>query len=353
MAKVEEPYRISGQQLVDTRSDRPIIDCPLSMKIGLSGGIQMGSTVVIGGKPGCGKTTVSLQCAANAQNQFGSKVFFFPIEGRLTQQVFKQIKGIKLDAKNFEVILPPPIEKQGKVIGHKKWHAQQWWTEIGRTIQENPESIIIVDSIANLSTEKEQSEGMGYFPRGSAQAIEAQFCRIYGDLIIPSGVTLFLLTHVQANVSGYGPLLQLKVGNHIRHQADILLFAKSVEKWKEQDGRIRGHDIIFSVEKSGMGQSSLEFRLPLRYSVGIDDIQDVFNHAVTWGIIKRKGAWYSLPFIESDGKFLYIDESEDVGKNEENLIKASGEQGAWKWLADHKKETKLLNKIMLDKLLIS
>jgi predicted ATP-dependent serine protease len=188
MAKSEdEIYRVSGKQFVEDRAARNIVTMTPSLDTGLSGGIPQGCTVVIGGKPGLGKTSLSLQYAANAQNAFGSKVFFFPIEGRLTQQIFGQIRGIKLDEKSFEVVLPPPIRnKEGKVLGHKKWNAQEWWTEIGKTVQANPGSVIIVDSIASLSSDKEISEGMGYQGRGDLQKAESQFCRIYGNLIVPS-----------------------------------------------------------------------------------------------------------------------------------------------------------------------
>lgn len=343
-----EPYRISGAQLIEERSSRAIIPLCLSADVGLGGGIPMGCTVVIGGKFGFGKTTVALQYAANAQNLYESKVFVYPIEGRLTQQVFGQIRGIKTSAKDLEVVLPPPIYKKDKVIGHKKWDAQKWWEIIGTGIQDNPGSIHIVDSISNLSTERELSEGLGFQGRGEDKKIEAQFCRIYGDLTIASGSVLFLLCQIMANTSGYGAASSIKVGNSIKHQADIILSGKSLEKWPEENKRIRGHNMIYNVEKSAMGQSSLDVMIPLAYGVGIDEGRDVMNHAINFSMITKSGAWYRLPFIETDGKFIYTEITED---NEDNVVKVQGENAVAKWLNEHEDELKLLTALLKERLM--
>jgi RecA/RadA recombinase len=295
MPKEDEAFKMSATQLYEISKSRDVIPCSLSADVGLGGGIPLGSMVLIGGKTGLGKTTTSLQYAANAQKIYGSEIFFYPPEGRLTHMVLSQTRGLNRD--KMQIILPPSIEdKKGKILGHTKWPADRWWKEIIETIRNTRRSIVIVDSISSLSTEKEQSEGMGYQGRGDLQKLEAQFCRMIGDLIIPNQITVFLLAQTQANTSGYGPPIQIKAGNAIRFQSDIILVGKSVEKWNEEDGRIRGHDMKFYVEKSALGPPNLEITIPLRYGYGIDDIKDVINHCITWNIIKKNGSWFYLPF---------------------------------------------------------
>jgi RecA/RadA recombinase len=352
--KTDKAYRISAQQLIDESKSRQIIPCTLSFDIGLGGGIPLGATVVIAGKSKSGKSTSSLQFGANAQNLYGCKIFYFNIEGRLTDLVLKQIQGIQLDKDHFEVVMPPPIyDTKDKLVGYTKWSAERWWDEIGQCIINNPNSIIIVDSIAALSTEKETSESMGYQDRGGRNKIEAEFCRKYGDLVVPSRVTLFLISQIQANTSGYGPPLQAKVGNAVKHLADVNMFCKNTEKWKpDAQGRILGHDIIYAVEASALGPPHMEMKVPLRYGYGIDNIQDVVTHALTWNIIVRGGAWYKLPFLEKDDKFEYIDisgMSEDE-LDESGVVKIQGEMATRNWFLVHPDQLKIVEKLIRDKI---
>ena len=337
MAKEASAHRISADQLLEQSDNRDIIPCTLSSDIGLGGGIPLGCTVVLGGRPGSGKTSKTLQYAANAQNMFGSKVFFFNVEGRLGKLVMSQIRGLKTDIDHFEVVMPPAItNKSGEVVGYQKWSAEKWWDEIGCTIENNPKSVVIVDSIASLSSEREISEAMGYSGRGDKQKIEAQFCRHYGDLVIPNQVAFFCLTQVQANTSGYGAGLQMKAGNALQHQADALLFCKRIDKWDaNSDGKILGHNIIFEVQKSPLGPPFVTFEVPLRYGYGIDTTQDIIKHALNWGMIKRNGAWYSLPYIQSEDEFTY-----SPVESTENPVKVQGEAKLHEWMINHPDQLK-------------
>jgi recombination protein RecA len=322
MAEKEKPFRGSGQQVIDMRAARGVLKCTPAADIGFGGGIVRGGIVVIAGKSGIGKTTLALQYAANAQRDFGAKVFFFPVEGRFNDRTFKQIRNIKLDQDHFEVIAPPPILKDKEIVGHKKWNANQWWTIIGDTVVENPGSILIVDSISTLTSEREQAEGMGYQGRGDLQKSDAQFTRLYGDVVVPNGSTLFLLTQIQANTSGYGPPIIPKLSNSLYHQSDLVIQGKSIEKWKEEDGRIRGHNMVYTVIKNAGSDPYNDVTIPLRFGYGVDVAKDVVDHAVLFNIVQRDGAWYTLPFILAD-KDVICDSS--FSKKDGKYVKLQGE----------------------------
>jgi recombination protein RecA len=326
--KEEKPYRISAQQLYETTKSRDVIPCTLSSDIALGGGIPRGCTVLIGGRQKMGKTTLCFEYAARSQKLFGCKVFVFPVEGRLTHLVMDQVKS--LDKASVEVVNPPAIfDKAGKVVGFKKFSSEQWWKVIGETIENHPGCVMIVDSIANLSSEKEQSEGMGFQDRGGRNKLEAEFCRKYGNLVVANQITLFLITQVQANTSGYGPPTQMKVGNQIKFQADIILMGKNIEKWPETNGRILGHDSVYVVECSALGPPFMELKIPLRYGDGIDRIKDIVTHSINWGIIEKSGAWFTTPFVDKDGKPEYV----ELGDEKIKYYKFQGEENTRSWLS--------------------
>jgi recombination protein RecA len=242
--------------------------------------------------------------------------------------------------------MPPPIsDKKGNIIGYKKWGAEKWFAAIGETIEKYPGSVIIVDSLANLSSEREQSEDMGFQDRGGRNKLEAEFCRKYGNIIVPNQIALFLLTQIQANTSGYGPSMQGKVGNHVKHQADIIIFGKTFEKWPDDKGRILGHDMVYTVECSALGPPFMEMRIPLRYGYGIDNLQDIVTHAINWGIIDKAGAWYTLPFVEEDGKVTY----KELGQEDVKYVKAQGESNIRNWLLIRPDQAKFLEHMIREK----
>lgn len=369
------PYRISAQELFDKTKNRKVIPLTLSADITLGGGVPLGCTVVIGGKQKLGKTTCALQYAANAQNLYGVKVFFFPIEGRLTHKVLSQIQGIKLDIDHFEIVLPPVLkDKKGNEVGHTKWSAEKWWDLIGSTINENPGSIIIVDSISQLCSEKELSEDIGYQDRGGSKKSESQFVRKYGENVVQQGVTIFLLAQIQANTSGYGAPIQAKFGNAVKHMADVILFGKSIEKWAPVNDKILGHDMIYTVEESALSAPYSEMRVPLRYGYGIDRPKDVIQQASNLDIIKVGGSWYTLPFAKVKKKDKKGVETEEIviGSLEEpakkgetytihdiktqeqipdaEIIKIQGENGVWQWLMLNTKQLDQLDKLVRERL---
>lgn len=345
-----ELYKITAEQLFSQRKTRKIIPCSLSSDIGLNGGVPLGAAVLLGGRQKSGKTTWSLQVAANAQLLYGSEIYFFPAEGRLTNQTLDQIRN--LDKSKVNVVLPPPIlDKKGQIIGHEKWHAEQWWKAIGKTITDRPNSVLIVDSISSMSSEREISENIGFMGRGEQQKIEAQFCRLYGDLIIANNVTVIFIAQVQANTSGYGPALQMKCGNSLKFQADIVMFCKGIEKWDpDSEGRIKGHNINITIETSALGPPHVDISIPLRYGFGIDTIKDTITHAITWGYIRKGGAWYTLPFMEKNGKFEF---QESIPDDAEGFVRVQGEERVWQWFSkiENQEHLKLLELKIREKIL--
>lgn len=353
MAKTEEKSAciFSASQLIERSKNRDIITACLSADVGLGGGIPIGCTVLVGGRAKSGKTTTVLQYAANAQEKYGSEIYYCNIEGRLDHKTLSQIRNLNLE--KMHIVMGPAIyDSKRNIIGHRKMSSQEWWDKIGSLIIEHPKSIIIVDSVSALAEEAELAAGMGHMSRGGLQKIEAQFQRQYGDLIMPNGVTLFLLAHIQANTSGYGEQTVIKCGNAIKHLADAIIFIKGIEKWKANaNGRIMGHYMIWRIEHSPLGPPLIDTKVPLKYGTGLDHIGDVVDNALNWDIIASSGSWYVIPFIEKEESFVYteVPESKDEQKN---FVKLQGEELLKKWFEDHPEQFKIIEEKTKEKIFI-
>lgn len=336
-----EQFRISADKLIEQSKNRKIIPLSITADISLGGGVPLGCTVLIGGLFKSGKTTISMQYGANAQNLYGSKIFFYPIEGRLTSKIFDQIKNVKTDEDNFIVVMPPPIydsKNKEEIIGYQKWTSPEWWTAIGNNIKDNPFSIHIVDSISAMASAGEASEDVGKQERGSLQKDQSQFTRKFGDLVVANRCTVFLIAQIQANTSGYGHPTQIKAGNSIKHQADVILEIMKTEKWKvEKEGMPPvGHDICVKCTESALGPPHVEFKVPLRYGVGIDTLKDLISSASNFDLIKVSGSWYNLPFKETkDGKIEYT-------TDEKLFVKTQGENKTYQWFLIRPEAQKIL-----------
>jgi recombination protein RecA len=215
------------------------------------------------------------------------------------------------------------------------------------------------------------SEDIGYQDRGASKKNESQFVRKYGESIVRNEVTAFLLAQIQANPTGYGAPTQIKVGNTIRHQADVILNGKSVDKWAPTSGeKILGHDMVYYVEESALGSPYVEMKVPLRYGYGIDKPKDVIQHASNLDVIKLGGAWYTLPYIEVEEdkkksyKLVILEDPEDKKKEDyivrdiatnkiikdPKIVKFQGEGNVWQWLMLNPKHLEEIEKLVREKL---
>jgi hypothetical protein len=186
---------------------------------------------------------------------------------------------------------------------------------------------------------------MGTQERGTLQKDQAQWARLYGDMVIANRCTVFLIAQIQANTSGYGAPTQMKVGNALKHQADCILFFKDAQKWKgssTDDAKKPplGHDITVECVESALGPPHVEFKIPLRFGEGIDTLKDLIDNAVNWDIIKLAGAWYNIPMKEDKGgKLKHTEDSEEY-------TKLQGENKVRQWFSIRPEAVKILEELL-------
>lgn len=147
--------RMHGEGIIAPATDalaprsRDILPTPLSLDISLGGGIPDGTICLITGKPKSGKTTLCLELIKNAQ-LLNRPTFYINIEKRCTPSLLATIQG--LDPSKLQVI-PHQIDKP--------LTAEDYLNIIERITKTQEKAVIVVDSIAALSTMTEQEEQIG------------------------------------------------------------------------------------------------------------------------------------------------------------------------------------------------
>jgi recombination protein RecA len=289
---------LSGNSIVDKES--VIIPVSPSLDLVLNGGIPEGSFVIFTGQPKCGKTTTSLDFAATAQKaeyqgelKKPRKVYYLNIEGRLKKRDLEGIPG--LDLENFDVI----GSQQGKIL-----HAEEYLQIAERIINEEPGSVIIIDSYSALCTEAEITSGMDKMQRADGAKLLAKFCRKVANVIPVNKNIVIGITHLMGN-PGYGTVeWKEKSGQAIAYQTDIKIKAKFFKKWNLSDDSPQiGQEVEWEVLCSALGPPGGTIKSYIRYGQGIDKQTELLSLSVDMGLIAKGGAWYTISTVEDKPKF--------------------------------------------------
>ena len=286
--------RVYGKGIIDNAANalpprsREILNCPLSLDIALSGGIPDGSVTLITGRPKSGKTTICLELLKNAQLK-NRPTFYINIERRCTPALLSTIKG--LDLENLQVV-PNKIETP--------LSAEDYLTIIERIIKDQKRAVIVVDSIAALSTMIEQQETIGSNKdMAGIPKILSSFFRRTQQTIDTNDIILIFISQVMTNREPRGPKYTEKGGLAIQYACSTWLSVSWVSPWDKNPeiNAPEGHDIHIRVNASSLGRPLIPCILPLRYGSGIDRIRDVVTNCENLGFIEKSAAWYSIPSL--------------------------------------------------------
>ena len=289
---------LSAASIVDQES--VIIPVSPSLDMILGGGIPEGSFVVFTGQPKCGKTTTSLDFAATAQKpeygygpyKDGRRVYYLNIEGRLKKRDLEGIPNLNLD--KFDVI----GSKTGKIL-----HAEEYLQIAERIINQEPGSVIIIDSYSALCTEAEITSDMGKMQRADGAKLLAKFCRKVANVIPVNKNIVIGITHLMGNPTGYGAEFKEKSGQAIAYQTDIKLRAKSFKSWTiGTDNTQIGQEVEWQVICSALGPPGGQITSYIRYGQGVDKQTELISIGCDLGLINKAGAWYTLSFLDQKEK---------------------------------------------------
>jgi len=290
--------RTHGKGIIATAADalaprsRSVLNTPLSLDISLNGGIPDGTICLVTGKPKAGKTTLCLELLRNAQ-LLDRPTFYVNIERRCTPELLSTIQG--LDPARLQVI-PHQVDKP--------LTAEDYLNIIERIAKTQKRAVVVIDSIAALSTIAEQDELIGSSKdmAGPAKLLSSFFRRAQ-QVIDTNDVILIFISQMISNRERIGPKYVEKGGLAIQYACSVWLKVTWAQQWEknQETNAPDGHDMHITVQSSAMGKPFRPCILPLRYGIGIDVVKDVVTTAENLGLIEKAGAWYSIPmFSEND-----------------------------------------------------
>lgn len=261
----------------------------------LNGGIPFGSFCIFTGPPKVGKTSLALNLAGNGLSiptefEKPRKLFIMNIEHRLNIRDLQGVSTLRpfIEGDRIQIVQ----SERGNILRAEDF------LDIGeQLIHDEPGSIFLFDSFSQLcSKEGFSKEWDGKQYRDDVPKLLSLFVkRIAGVIPIQKSIIIGI-THKIANTGfGFSSWAEAS-GNKIQYAVDVKMEATNSSPWKDGDSII-GQEVHWKCLCSPLqnGPVELQCTSKLRYGHGIDSESELINVAVDLGLIKKGGAWYTIP----------------------------------------------------------
>jgi len=277
-----------SQEKIDTISTGSIL---IDRALGV-GGFPRGRIIEIFGPEASGKTTLALHGIAQAQKA-GGTCAFIDAEHALDATYASNI-GIKLD--NL-IISQPDYGEQALDI-----------TET--LIRSGAIDLLVIDSVAALVPKHELEGDMGDHHVGLQARLMSQALRKLTPVVHKSKCVLIFINQMRSKIGGL-PFASKETttgGNALKFYSSIRLDVRRIAMLKKQDTAF-GNRLLIKVVKNKMAPPFKKVEVDLIFGKGISRELELLDIALSDGIIKRSGSWFTL-------------EDKKLGQGRESCLKA-------------------------------
>ncbi len=259
----------------------------LDVALGI-GGLPKGRIIEIYGPESSGKTTLSLQVAAETQKQ-GGTVAFVDAEHALDPTYAEKL-GIAIDDL---LVSQPDTGEQALEI-----------TDM--LVRSGAVELIVVDSVAALTPKAEIEGEMGDSHMGLQARLMSQALRKLTGNIKRSNTMVIFINQIRMKIGVmFGNPETTTGGNALKFYASVRLDIRRIGAIKKGD-EVIGNETKVKVVKNKMAPPFKIATFEILYGEGISYLGEIIDQGVQHGFIKKAGAWYSY-------------EDERIGQGKENV----------------------------------
>ena len=278
--KVEEKLGKGTTLLLGKRSDSkvPTISTgvlPLDLALG-GGGYPRGRIVEIYGPEASGKTTLALHAIASVQED-GGVAGFIDAEHAL-DPCYAEVLGVDVDSLLF----------RQPSCGEEALETAQAFLEAGV-------DIVVIDSVAALTPRAELDGEMGASHMGLQARLMGQALRKLTALVSNSGAVLLFINQTRQKIGiVFGSPNTTSGGNALKFYSSVRLEVRRIATLKtRKDDKPYGNRTRAKVIKNKIAPPFTEAEFDLIWGIGVDPIYAAIDAALEYGVIKRRGSWFS------------------------------------------------------------
>jgi RecA/RadA recombinase len=194
----------------------------------LFGGLPNRRSLVLAGPEGTAKTYIALSICRQAQ-QMGYDIIYFDSEGSIDRDFVVRL-GVDISRVRLQPV--NTIEQFNHIVSQLIKSIEDMKT----AKEEVPKILIVLDSLGNLSSEKEVSdsvEGSDKRDMTKQQQIRKLF-RVNGLSFAKHGIPFIVNAHTYEKIGSYVPGLEVSGGGGVKYNASII-FELSKKKLDDED----------------------------------------------------------------------------------------------------------------------
>ncbi|MCK5877622.1 MAG: recombinase RecA [Candidatus Marithrix sp.] len=280
----------------------------LALDIGLGvGGLPRGRVVEIYGPESSGKTTLTLQIAAQIQKA-GGLVAFIDAEHALDSNYAKNI-GVNIE----ELYLSQPNNGEEAL-------------EITDTlVRSGTFDLVIIDSVAALTPKAEIEGDMGDSHMGLQARLMSQALRKLTANIKRTNTLVIFINQIRMKIGiMFGSPETTTGGNALKFYASVRLDIRRIGAVKRGD-EIIGNETRVKIVKNKVAPPFREVLFDIIYGEGISRASELIDLGVKNDIIDKAGAWYSYAGNKvgqgKDNVRTYLKENPEIADTIEQQIR--------------------------------
>jgi recombination protein RecA len=240
-----------------------------------AGGLPMGRVVEIYGPESSGKTTLTLEVIAEAQ-QKGKVCAFIDAEHAL-DPVYAEKLGVNID----ELLISQPD------TGEQALEIVDMLTRSGAI------DIIVVDSVAALTPKAEIEGDMGDSHMGLQARMLSQAMRKLTGNLKKSNTMLIFINQIRMKIGVmFGSPETTTGGNALKFYASVRLDIRRIGAVKNGD-EIVGNETRVKVVKNKIAPPFKQAEFQILYGQGINNLGELIDLGVKNEFVEKAGAWYS------------------------------------------------------------
>ncbi len=262
------------------------------------GGLPRGRIVEIYGPESSGKTTLTLHAVAQAQ-KLGGQAAFIDVEHALDPEYAKKL-GVDVDS--LLVSQPDSGEEALEIVE--------------MLVRSNAIDIIVVDSVAALTSKAEIEGEMGAATVGMQARLMSQAMRKLTPVVGRSKCVCIFINQIREKIGVvYGTPETTPGGRALKFFSSVRLDVRRKDAIKEGDG-IVGHVTEVKVKKNKVAPPFKTAKFDMLFGKGISAESELVDLASEAKIIEKAGSWYSYGDIRigqgKDNARRFFEENPDI-----------------------------------------